>query len=192
MQTELLGPMFESHSRFYPVEHHGNGSKYWLCFVWWISQYFLSTSIRSGCEAESRGLAPLMEVRRGAVSSPGQIIRGSEGQTSRRPLKSGRYSLTLLAQLHSRGRNVLIPAPRVGKETPQWERKRLSCPKLLCSVTPLPVCVRIYRKKADIGWKYEHHFYYFCGFFFSRLWGFWRQKTCLFMLYWGIFFVLIS
>lgn len=135
MQIEQFG----SHSRFYPIEHHGNGSKYWLCFVWWISQYFLSTSIRSGCEAESRGLAPLMEVRRGAVSSPGQFIQGSEGQTSRWPPKSGRYSLTLLPQLHSRGRNVLIPAPWVWKETPRWERKWLSCQKLLCSITPQTV-----------------------------------------------------
>lgn len=61
-----------------------------------------------------------MVVRRGAVPSPGQIIQGSEGQTSRWP-KSARYSLTLLPQLHSRGRFLLIPGPWVSKETPQSE-----------------------------------------------------------------------
>lgn len=71
-----------------------------------------------------------MVVRRVAVSSPEQIIQRPEGQTSRWYLLSGRYSLTLLPQFHSRGRFLLIPALWVFKETARWERNKVLCQKL--------------------------------------------------------------
>lgn len=70
-------------------------------------------------------------VRRVAVSSPEQIIQRSEGQTSRWHLLSGRYSLTLLPQFHSRGRFLLIPTLWVLKETARWKKSGVSCQKLL-------------------------------------------------------------
>lgn len=65
---------------------------------------------------------PLKVVSRVAVSSPEQIIERSEGQISRWHLLSGRYSLTLLPQFHSRGRFLLIPALWVLEETARWDR----------------------------------------------------------------------
>jgi len=84
-----------------------------------------SPPIRSGCEAQSEGEVPLTVVRKVAVSSPGQLIQRSGGQTSRWPLESGRYTLTLLPQFHSRGRFLLIPALWVFKETPRGRETEL-------------------------------------------------------------------